>query len=317
MTASTTGYQTTIAGPIALAGIGVHSGVEVRLTLLPADADQGVVFRRLMEDGSSMDVRAVSSQLAATDLCTVLGRAGVTIGTVEHVMAALSALRVDNVIIEIDGAEVPVMDGSSSAFVAAIDEVGLIELDAKRRFIRVVRPVRVEMGGSWGEFVPYDGMRFEIDIDFDSPVIGRQIWKGDLTPTTFRSELARSRTFGFMRDVERLWASGYALGASLENTVVVADDARVINVEGLRYADEFARHKALDAVGDLALAGAPFIGCFRSYRGGHKLNAIALKALLDDMSAYEVVETPERARRRARHGELIAVNAPSFAPWAL
>jgi UDP-3-O-[3-hydroxymyristoyl] N-acetylglucosamine deacetylase len=171
------------------------------------------------------------------------------------------------------------------------------------------------MGGSWGEFVPYDGRRYEVDIDFDSPLIGRQAWKGDLDARTFRSELARARTFGFMRDVERLWSAGYALGASLDNAVVVGDDDKVINAEGLRFADEFARHKALDAVGDLALAGMPFIGMFRSYRGGHKLNAVALKALIDDASAYEIVEAAEKGGR-SQYSGLVAVSAPAAAPWS-
>lgn len=316
MIADFTAFQTTIARPIALSGVGVHTGVTVTATLRPAEAETGIVFRRVLADGSAHDIRAVSAQLASTDLCTVIGRGGVTVGTVEHVMAAIAALGVDNLVIELDGAELPIMDGSSMAFVEAIDKAGLIELEAKRRYVRVLKPIRVEMGGSWGEFVPHDGRRYEVDIDFDSPVIGRQAWKGELTPEIFRRELARSRTFGFMRDVERLWAAGYALGASLDNSVVVADDDKVINVEGLRFRDEFARHKTLDAVGDLALAGAPFIGCFRSYRGGHKLNAIALKALLDDLSAYEIVEVPSKRDRRFLHGELIAVNAPAYAPWA-
>jgi len=180
---------------------------------------------------------------------------------------------------------------------------------------RVIKPVRIEQGASWTEFRPYDGTRFEVEIDFDSPAIGRQKWEGDLTATTFKDELSRARTFGFMRDVERLWAAGYALGSSLENSVVISDDSSIVNVEGLRYEDEFVRHKSLDAVGDLALAGAQFIGCYRSYRGGHKVNAIALKALLSDASAYEVVEAPARSQRvRAR--EFVAVNAPGFAPWS-
>ncbi|WP_099864642.1 UDP-3-O-acyl-N-acetylglucosamine deacetylase [Pararhizobium haloflavum] len=317
MTSSWNVFQTTIARPVSLAGIGVHSGKDVHATFLPADPDSGVVLRRVFDNGRTHDIRAVSAQVASTDLSTVLSRDGITIGTVEHLMAAFAGLGVDNVVVELDGGEVPIMDGSAEAFVEAIDSVGLSEQDVKRRFIRVRKPVRVEMGGSWGEFVPHDGQRFEIEIDFDSPVIGRQNFESDLDPATFRSALARSRTFGFMRDVERLWAAGYALGASLENSVVVADDDRVINVEGLRFKDEFVRHKALDAVGDLALAGAPFIGCFRSYRGGHKLNALALKALLDDLSAYDVVEAPGRRDVRRRRGDVVAINAPAFAPWTL
>lgn len=316
MNSSITGYQTTLARPTSLSGIGVHSGADVTVTLLPADPDSGVVFRRLAADGVR-EIPALSRHVVSTDLCTVVGLPdGTAVGTVEHVMAAVSALGVDNIAIELDGPEMPILDGSSNAFVEAFDDVGLVELDAPRRFLRVKKPVRVEMGESWGEFLPYDGRAYEIDIDFDSGAIGRQRWQGELDAATFRRDLARSRTFGFMRDVERLWSAGYALGASLDNAVVVGDDDRVINVEGLRYADEFARHKALDAVGDLAMAGMPFMGKYRSYRGGHKLNAMALKALMDDRSAHEIVQAagPQAAKSGTRRGDLSRVSAAS--PWS-
>ncbi|MFD1328570.1 UDP-3-O-acyl-N-acetylglucosamine deacetylase [Mycoplana ramosa] len=315
MSISLLGFQTTISSPVTISGTGVHSGAVVSITFHPAEADSGIVFQRVHDNGSVSEYRAVSAQVGNTDLCTVLGFSPEkSIATVEHVMAALYALSLDNVLIEVHGAEMPIMDGSSAPFIDAIDQVGLLPLAVKRRYIRVVKPVRVEAGASWAEFLPHDGTRFEVEIDFDCPLIGRQAWKGELTPATFRSELARARTFGFMRDVERLWAAGYALGSSLENSVVISDDNAVINVEGLRYSDEFARHKTLDAVGDLALAGAQFIGCYRSYRGGHKMNAHALKALLNDRNAYEVVEAS--APRRAGKRELTAVNAPGFAPWS-
>ncbi len=230
-------------------------------------------------------------------------------------MAAIYALGLDNLTIEVHGAEMPIMDGSSEPFIDAIEQVGVRALAVKRRYIRVIKPVRIESGASWSEFTPYDGMRFEVEIDFDCPLIGRQAWKGDMTPSVFKRELSRARTFGFMRDVERLWAAGYALGSSLENSVVISDDDSVINVEGLRYTDEFVRHKTLDAVGDLSLAGAPFIGCYRSYRGGHKMNANVLKALLSDPSAYEVVETAT-PRQRTRARDMVAVAVPGFAPWS-
>ncbi|MDR6756630.1 UDP-3-O-[3-hydroxymyristoyl] N-acetylglucosamine deacetylase [Mycoplana sp. BE70] len=315
MSISLLGFQTTISSPVTISGTGVHSGAVVSITFHPAEADSGIVFQRVHDNGSVSEYRAVSGQVGNTDLCTVLGFSpDKSIATVEHVMAALYALSLDNVLIEVHGAEMPIMDGSSAPFIDAIDQVGLRPLAVKRRYIRVVKPVRVEAGASWAEFLPHDGTRFEVEIDFDCPLIGRQAWKGELTPATFRSELSRARTFGFMRDVERLWAAGYALGSSLENSVVISDDNVVINVEGLRYRDEFARHKTLDAVGDLALAGAQFIGCYRSYRGGHKMNAHALKALLNDRTAYEVVEAT--APRRAGKRELTAVNAPGFAPWS-
>ncbi len=311
------GFQTTIAAPLSLTGIGVHSGREVTLSMQPAEAGTGIVFVRTFEDGSSVEFKAVSSQVGNTDLCTVLGFSPArSIATIEHVMAAIYALGLDNLVLEVDGAEMPIMDGSSEVFIDAIEQVGIVNLGVKRRYIRVTKPVRIESGASWAEFLPYDGTRFEVEIDFDCPLIGRQKWAGDLTAATFKNELSRARTFGFMRDVERLWAAGFALGSSLENSVVISDDNTVINVEGLRYEkDEFVRHKTLDAVGDLALAGAQFIGCYRSYRGGHKLNANALKALLENRDAYEVVEAPSRSLQ-ARAREFVAVNVPEFAPWS-
>jgi UDP-3-O-[3-hydroxymyristoyl] N-acetylglucosamine deacetylase len=311
------GFQTTIAAPLTLTGIGVHSGRDVTITFQPAEAGTGIVFQRQHDDGSTSEYRAVSAHVGNTDLCTVLGtNPARSVATVEHVMAALYALGLDNVIVEVDGAEMPIMDGSSEVFIDAIEQVGISNLGVKRRYIRVTKPVRIESGASWSEFRPYDGTRFEVEIDFDSKLIGRQKWEGDLTAETFKNELSRARTFGFMRDVERLWAAGFALGSSLENSVVISDDDTVINVEGLRYEkDEFVRHKTLDAVGDLALAGAQFIGCYRSYRGGHKMNANALKALLSDPTAYEVVEAPSRSYQvRAR--EFVPVQVPEFAPWS-
>ncbi|WP_377274963.1 UDP-3-O-acyl-N-acetylglucosamine deacetylase [Rhizobium sp. R86522] len=311
------GFQTTIAASLTLTGIGVHSGREVSITLQPAEAGTGIVFVRQHDDGSTSEYRAVSAHVGNTDLCTVLGtNPARSVATIEHVMAAFYALGLDNVVVEVDGAEMPIMDGSSEVFIDAIEQVGITNLGVKRRYIRVTKPVRIEAGASWSEFRPYDGTRFEVEIDFDSKLIGRQKWEGDLTAETFKTELSRARTFGFMRDVERLWAAGFALGSSLENSVVISDDDTVINVEGLRYEkDEFVRHKTLDAVGDLALAGAQFIGCYRSYRGGHKMNANALKALLSDPTAYEVVEAPSRSHQvRAR--EFVPVQVSEFAPWS-
>ena len=294
------GYQSTIKQRVSLSGVGVHTGDEVSITLLPAEANSGVIFHKIGADGEITEVRAVFQETGPTDLCTVLGRTEASrVATVEHIMSALSALGVDNVIILIEGAEVPIMEGSGQAFVEAIEEAGILTQAAKRRYIRVTKPVRVNMGGSWAEFRPYEGTRFEIEIDFECPLIGRQIYAGDITPDSYRRDIARARTFGFMRHVEHLWASGHALGSSLENSVVIGDDDTVVNPGGLRWADEFVRHKTLDAIGDLALAGAQFIGCYRSYRGGHRLNGLALQTLLSDSSAFEIVESKRRERRGA------------------
>lgn len=301
-------YQTTIKSRVSLSGTGVHTGKPVSIHFSPADADSGVVFHCHGPKGV-VELKALSAMVGATDLSTVLGDpAGAHVATVEHLMAALFGLGIDNVSIDIDGREVPILDGSSAGFVEAFEQAGVEKLAAKRRYIRVAKPVRVENGGSWAEFRPHDGTRFEVEIDFESPAIGRQALAVDLNAENFRREISRARTFGFMKDVERLWAAGYALGSSLENTVVIGDDHRVVNMEGLRYPNEFVRHKMLDAVGDLALAGMRFIGCFRSYRGGHKLNAAALRRLLSDPSAYQIVEASGRGR------EPIAVGRPAPAP---
>lgn len=307
-------YQTTLKSRVTLSGIGVHSGKPVSISFLPADPDTGVVFHHMDEGGR--EIRALVSEVGATDLCTVLGDpAGRHVGTVEHLLAALFGLGIDNLLIEIDGSEVPILDGSAASFVEAFDQAGIEVQDVKRRYIRVVKPVRIESGASWAEFRPYGGTRFEVEIDFESPAIGRQSYAADITADVFRRDISRARTFGFMKDVERLWAAGYALGSSLENSVVIGEDSRVVNMEGLRYKNEFVRHKLLDAMGDLALAGARFIGCFRSYRGGHRLNAASLRHLLSDHSAFEIVET--NRRERGRSAEMIAVNAAVYAPWVL
>ncbi|MEL6919771.1 MAG: UDP-3-O-acyl-N-acetylglucosamine deacetylase [Pseudomonadota bacterium] len=310
--------QASLRDSVHLSGVGVHSGSDVSISLLPADPNTGIVFHRVMPNGDIVEFRAVADQVGATDLCTILGDPrGLHVATIEHLMAALHAIGIDNVIVQIDNAEVPIMDGSARVFIDAIDRVGIVHHPVKRRYIRVKRTVRAEIGGSWAEFRPHEGTRFEVVIDFDSAAIGRQEFKGEIDADVFRNELAAARTFGFMKDVERLWASGHALGSSLENSVVIGDDNRVINNGGLRFKDEFVRHKTLDAVGDLALAGAQFIGCFASYRGGHRLNATALKELLSTPSAYEIVETPE-ARQRAFAGEFVAIAAQAArAPWLL
>ncbi|MBM3545044.1 MAG: UDP-3-O-acyl-N-acetylglucosamine deacetylase [Alphaproteobacteria bacterium] len=290
--------QTTLASEISLKGTGVHSGAPVSMALCPADGDTGVRF--LLSDGT--EIAADQGSITGVTMSTVLGDGnGSAVATVEHLLAALHGLGVDNAVVEMDNPEVPIMDGSASYFVEAIDEAGLAELDTPRRFLKVLKPVRVDDGGAYGELTPYNGFHLDIEIEFDTPVIGNQRIEIDLNPGSFRRELARARTFGFMKDVERLWASGLALGASLENTVAIGDD-RVINREGLRFADEFVRHKALDAVGDLALAGAPILGAFRSHRGGHRLNTLVLKALFADAEAWTMIEAPRY--REVRHAEL-------------
>ena len=231
-------------------------------------------------------------------LCTVIGDdTGVTVGTVEHLLAALRGLAIDNCVIEIDSKEVPIMDGSAAPFVDLIDEVGIRELQAPRQYIKVLRPIRVEEGESWSELLPHAGFHVDVEINFASPLIGQQRLAYEMSPGVFRNEISRARTFGFMSDVERLWKAGLALGANLTNTIAIGDD-KVMNREGLRYPLEFVRHKMLDAVGDLALAGLPLLAAYRSVRGGHRLNSMTLQALFADPEAWTLVEAP-RVRERA------------------
>lgn len=309
-------YQTSLKSRVSLSGFGVHSGAPVTVHFMPGEADTGIVFQRTGPDGEAREFRALVTEIGATDLCTMLGDpSGPHVATVEHLMAAVFGLGIDNMIIEIEGDEVPILDGTAVPFVEAFDQAGIDILPVKRRYIRITKPTRIESGASWAEFRPYPGTRFEIEIDFESPAIGRQNFASDINPEVFRRDIARARTFGFMKDVERLWAAGYALGSSLDNSLVIGDDHRVINIGGLRYPNEFARHKTLDAMGDLALAGARFIGCFRSYRGGHRLNSAALRRLLSDRTAFEVVETTRAGGGRTV--EMSAAYAPVYAPWVI
>lgn len=286
--------QTTLRAQVTVTGIGVHSGTPVSVTIGPADINSGFVFTR-----ADREVAAIAASVIATDFATVLGdHQGALVSTAEHVLAALRGMGVDNATIEVDGPEVPIMDGSAAPFVEAIDRAGIVQQNAARRFIEVLKPVQVELGESFGELRPYaGGFRAELEIDFANSPIGRQAYAFDLDADSFRRDISRARTFGCMGDVTKLWSAGYALGASLENSVVF-DETRVLNTEGLRYADECVRHKVLDVVGDLALAGLPLIGLYRSVRGGHKLNHAVLTALMADRHAWRVVEATEPVLER-------------------
>lgn len=282
-----TAFQTTLANETTIEGIGVHGGRQARLVLRPAGVNSGVVF---VDDRGGQRLAARRENVASTELSTVLGDpSGFHVGTVEHLMSALRGMGIDNVEIGIEGDEIPILDGSARGFVEAIEAAGTQRQDIARAAIRVLRPVRIENGSAWAEFVPHDHERFEIAIEFASSAIGRQEIAFDLEPETYRREIAPARTFGFMRDVERLWAAGLALGSSLENSVVIGEDERVVNEGGLRFADEFVRHKALDAVGDLAIGGSAIIGLYRSFKAGHRMNAAALDALLSAPDAFEVL----------------------------
>ncbi|MDX6805587.1 UDP-3-O-acyl-N-acetylglucosamine deacetylase [Terrihabitans rhizophilus] len=304
--------QTTLGGTIAVSGIGVHSGAPASIVLAPAQAGTGFRFLRTnLPGGKTRTLRGHVDQVGQTELCTVLGdNEKGAVSTVEHLLAALRGLGVDNAQISIDGPEMPIMDGSSAAFVEAVDEVGVVTLSAARSVLKVLKPIRVEQGRAWGELLPHHkGFRLEVEIDFTEALIGRQSIALDLTPANFRRQLSCARTFGFLRDFEKLSALGLARGSALENTVVIGDDG-VLNPGGLRGADEFVRHKALDAVGDLALAGLPIQGLYRSYCGGHKLNVTMLRALYADTSAW-TIETVRKPVRQG-YGELVPSMQPVF-----
>ena len=287
-----TNQQTTLKAPVTLSGIGVHSGNPAEITLHPAPANEGIAFLRTgTSHGNDRLIKAHHACVSATELCTVIGDVETgAVATIEHLMSALFGLGVDNVLVEIDGPEMPILDGSALPFVRAIDSVGLVNCAAPKRWIKVLRPVRIEVGRSFAELRPIDrGFRLDVEIDFENPIIGRSRKAMDLSPATYRREIAGARTFGMMKDVERYWKAGFALGASLENTVAVGE-AGVVNPEGLRFQDEFVRHKILDAVGDLALAGLPLQAAYRSYCGGHRMNVGVLTALFSDRANYRIVE---------------------------
>ncbi|MCG8507919.1 MAG: UDP-3-O-acyl-N-acetylglucosamine deacetylase [Rhodospirillales bacterium] len=278
--------QKTLKSSICCTGVALHSGAKVSMTLNPAEADTGILFRRTDISGQGAVIPARWDHVVDTRLCTALGNEdGVTIGTVEHLMAAFAGCRIDNAEVEINGAEVPVMDGSSEPFVFLIECAGILDQQALRRGIRVLKSVTVEDGDALAALYPADGFSVDFEIDFDSSAIGRQEIALGLVNGTFKKELCRARTFGFLQDVERLWENGLARGGSFDNAVVVSGD-KVLNVDGLRYDDEFVRHKALDAIGDLYNAGGPIIGRYYGHRAGHAVTNKLLRALFSDPEAW-------------------------------
>jgi len=286
------GTQTTLGGVVTLSGMGVHTGRPARVTLKPAGTDNGICFRRIdLSNGTrSTVVRVAPRNVKTMQLCSVIGNDdGVTVMTVEHILAALAGMGVDNAHVHINGPEIPILDGSAREFVDAIDEVGVVSQVAARSFYRVLHPVRLQIGESIAEFQPHHQQVISTDIEFAHREIGNQSITFEVGRDVFREQISSARTFGFLAQAEQLRAAGYGLGASLENTIVLSDEG-VINDNGLRFADEFVRHKALDACGDLALAGAPILGRFWSHRGGHQLNHAALNCLLNQKDAWEWVD---------------------------
>lgn len=281
--------QRTLGQPVSATGVGLHSGESVELTLLPAPANAGVVFRRV-DLCPVVEIPARASAVTDTTLCTCLQADGQRVATVEHLLGALAGLGIDNVYADVTAAEVPIMDGSAGPFVQMLGRAGVSEQDAPKRFVRIKRQVSVEQGDRTARFIPFEGCKISFTVDFDLPVVrGRNAHVDlDFSRRSFVEEISRARTFGFVKDVEQLHARGLALGGSLENAVLLDDNA-VLNPGGLRFDDELVKHKALDALGDLYLLGAALIGEFRAYKSGHRLNHALVKALLAEPGAWELV----------------------------
>ncbi len=281
-----TPFQTTLHHPITCSGIGLHTGAPVRLRLVPAAPDAGIVFSRTDIQGQDTRVPASHDRVTETTLGTTIANgAGVSVATVEHLMAALAGCGIDNLLIEIDGPEVPIMDGSAGPFVFLIECAGLRISERPRRYLRILETVAIEDGLKRAELAPGQGFSASFDINFDSAPIGRQSYGFDLNSASFKTELCRARTFGFLKDVDQLRALGLARGGSLENAIVI-DDGQVLNETGLRYPDEFVRHKLLDGIGDLSLCGAQIRGRFSASRSGHALNNALLHAVFAKRSAW-------------------------------
>jgi UDP-3-O-[3-hydroxymyristoyl] N-acetylglucosamine deacetylase len=289
--------QRTLKSLISASGVGLHTGQKVMMKLRPAPADTGIVFRRV-DLASPVDIAARPEAVGDTRLSSCLIKDGVRVSTVEHLMSALSGLGVDNAFVDLDAAEMPIMDGSASPFALLIQQAGIAEQAAPKRFLRVKKRVEVKQGDKWARLEPYEGYKLSFSIEFKHPVIERstQSVSIDFAETSYLKEIARARTFGFMHEVEDLRESGLALGGGLDNAVVL-DEYRVLNSDGLRFADEFIRHKLLDAIGDLYLIGKPLLGAFSAHKSGHALNNQLARALLADRSAFEVVsfDRPEEA----------------------
>ena len=281
--------QRTLKNTIRATGIGLHSGRKVYLTLSPAPIDTGVVFRRI-DSNPPVIIPGTALNVHETELATTLGADGVRVSTVEHLMAALAGLGIDNCLVDLSADEVPIMDGSAAPFVFLVQSAGILEQGAPKRFVRIRKPVEVRDGEKWARFDPFDGFKVKFTIDFDHPVFsgGVQTSEVDFSQTSFVRDISRARTFGFTRDIEALRKRDLALGGSLDNAIVI-DEYRVLNEDGLRYRDEFVRHKILDAIGDLYLLGHSLIGSFSGYKSGHALNNRLLREMLVDESTWEEV----------------------------
>ncbi|QVL45050.1 MAG: UDP-3-O-acyl-N-acetylglucosamine deacetylase [Methylophilaceae bacterium] len=281
--------QRTLQKKVSATGVGLHNGEKVKLTLLPAAIDTGIVFRRTDLPGMP-EIPATPDAVSDTRMCSALEKNGARVATVEHLMSALAGLGVDNVIVELDASEIPIMDGSAGPFIFLLQSAGIVEQAAAKKFMRIKKNVEIIEQDKWAKFEPYHGFKMDFTIDFAHPVFeesGNNV-KIDFADNSYIAEISRARTFGFMHEVEYLRANGLARGGSLDNAIVL-DEFRVLNSDGLRYEDEFAKHKVLDAIGDLYMLGHPLLGAFTAYKSGHGLNNKLIRALLADADAWEYV----------------------------
>jgi len=281
--------QRTLKNPVSVTGVGLHSGEKVTLTLRPAPANSGVVFRRV-DVKPVENIPARAHMVHDTRLSTCMEQNGVRVATIEHLMSALAGLGIDNVGVDLDGAEVPIMDGSAGTFIFLLQSAGIVEQSAAKKFIRIKKMVEVKQGDKWVRFEPYNGYKLTFTINFAHPVFAntKQHVTIDMDEHSYVRDISRARTFGFMQDVENMRAQGLALGGSLDNAIVM-DEYRVLNSDGLRFEDEFVKHKVLDAIGDLYLLGHAVIGAFSGFKSGHALNNALLRELLADEQAWEFV----------------------------
>ena len=281
--------QRTLRNTIRATGIGLHSGEKVYLTLKPAPVDTGVIFRRT-DLNPVVEIHAHAENVGDTTLSTTLMNGDVRVSTVEHLLSAMAGLGIDNAYVEVSAAEVPIMDGSAGPFVFLIQSAGIEEQNAPKKFIRIKRAVTVKDGDKVASFLPFDGFKVSFTIDFDHPVFKDRVGHAELdfSSTSFVKEVIRARTFGFMHEIEYLRSKGLAQGGSVDNAIVV-DEYRILNEDGLRYEDEFVKHKVLDAIGDLYLLGTSLIGEFKAHKSGHGLNNVSLRALIKDTDAWEWV----------------------------
>jgi UDP-3-O-[3-hydroxymyristoyl] N-acetylglucosamine deacetylase len=296
--------QRTLKTPIGASGVGLHSGERISMRLQPAPPDTGIVFRRGDLD-PPIDSPAHATQVGDTRLGTVLAAEGARVSTIEHLMSAFAGLGVDNAIVEVSAAEVPIMDGSAAPFVFLLQSAGFVEQDSPKRFVRILQSVEVRDGDKWARFDPHEGFRVNFEIDFDHPLLrsGQTAATMDFSSVTYLKEVARARTFGFMRDIEALRRHNLALGGTLDNAIVLDDDG-IMNEEGLRSRDEFVKHKILDAIGDLYLLGHGIIGAFSGYKSGHGLNNRLLRELLARPDAWELVSFDSAAEAPIAYAQL-------------